>query len=154
MRSHGVVAIQFLTVLNLFLGGKNDISKNTLTELYRDLFLQGLNEKGTSVKLNLDVISKLVSEINMQLQKSIYANSRRDQKIKFQNVQKLKDKFECFKDDFGDENEKIEHEVVDTILKNKDIPIEIEEELKIRTVNARKKTEEDKKRCARHFRYC
>lgn len=31
MRSHGVVTVQFLVALNLFLGGKSNISRNALT---------------------------------------------------------------------------------------------------------------------------
>ena len=38
-KSHGLVLMQFLSVLNLFLCGKDEISKNALTELYYNLLI-------------------------------------------------------------------------------------------------------------------
>ena len=71
-RSHGMVSVPFLCVLNLFLGGKEKISKAALIELYSNLMLGRLT--GESDALNFSALNKLCMEINIRLANSTFAN--------------------------------------------------------------------------------
>ena len=89
-RSYGVVTVQFLATLNLFLAGENNISKNTLTEIYRNLSLQALSKKDGNVDLNFDAITELVTKINIRLRNSIFLNRHNAQKSKCEKKNKMK----------------------------------------------------------------
>ena len=54
--------MQFLAALNLFLGGKEKISKDALTEVYHNF--QALCVKETSITLEFEKITKVATEIN------------------------------------------------------------------------------------------
>ena len=41
--SHGLVSVQFLLALNLFFGGGVQLSKDTMTVLYKNLLLETLS---------------------------------------------------------------------------------------------------------------
>ena len=43
--SHGLVSVQFLSALNLFFGGDLQLSKNAITELYKNLSLETLSSE-------------------------------------------------------------------------------------------------------------
>ena len=43
--SHGLVSVQFLSALNLFFGGNLQLSKNAITELYKNLSLETLSSE-------------------------------------------------------------------------------------------------------------
>ena len=57
---------QFLSALNLFLGGKEEISRNALTKVYQNLLLQTLSKKETHIKFDFDAIENLTREIHFQ----------------------------------------------------------------------------------------
>ena len=42
-KSHGLVSLQFLSALNIFFGGDIGLSKDTITELYKNLLLETLS---------------------------------------------------------------------------------------------------------------
>ena len=66
--------LQFVSALNLFLGGKEEISKNALTEVYQNLLLQSLSEKETRIELEFDAIENLMTEVNLRFQNVIFSN--------------------------------------------------------------------------------
>ena len=47
-RSHGLVNVQFLAVLKLFLSRKAQILKNILSQLYKNLSFKVLNKKDSN----------------------------------------------------------------------------------------------------------
>ena len=96
---HGLVSIQFLVALNLFLEGKGKILKDALTEVYHNLSLQALSVKETGIKLEFEKITQLATEINLKLQNSIFVNKSRVQKLKFENEIKKKKKKLEFKEE-------------------------------------------------------
>ena len=42
-KSHGLVSLQVLSALNIFFGGDIRLSKDTITELHKNLSLEGLS---------------------------------------------------------------------------------------------------------------
>ena len=66
--------LQFVSVLNLFLGGKEEISKNALTEVNQNLLLQALSKKETRIELEFDAIENLMTEVNLRFQNVIFSN--------------------------------------------------------------------------------
>ena len=51
--SHGLVSVQFLAALNVFLGGDKNISKNAMSEFFHNLTMQALIKTTTELKLDL-----------------------------------------------------------------------------------------------------
>lgn len=43
IKSHGLVSVQFLSALHLFFGGNVELSKDTITELYKNLSFRALS---------------------------------------------------------------------------------------------------------------
>ena len=66
--------LQFLPVLNLFLGGKREISKNALTKVYQNQLVQIVNKKEARIELEFDAIENLMPEINLRFQNVIFSN--------------------------------------------------------------------------------
>ena len=62
--AHGLVCVQFLAALNVFLGGDKIISKNAMSEFFHNLSVQALDKMGDRVKLKLDAINDLNKNIN------------------------------------------------------------------------------------------
>ena len=57
--AHGLVCVQFHTVLNVFLGSDKVILKNAMSEFFHKLSMQELNEMDDRVKLKFDAINDL-----------------------------------------------------------------------------------------------
>ena len=62
--AHGLVCVQFLSVLNIFLGGDKISLKNAMSEFFHNLSMQVLNEMDDRVKLKFDAINDLNKNIN------------------------------------------------------------------------------------------
>ena len=62
--SHGLVSVQFLSALNLFFGGDVQLSKDTITELYKNLSLENLSGEH---QVEFDKISELTAHINFKM---------------------------------------------------------------------------------------
>ena len=62
--AHGLVCVQFLSVLNIFLGGDKISLKNAMSEFFHNLSMQVLNEMDNRVKLKFDAINDLNKNIN------------------------------------------------------------------------------------------
>ena len=61
--AHGLVCLQFLAVLNVFLGGDEIISKNATSEFFHNLSMQALNQMDNRVKIKFDAINDLNKNI-------------------------------------------------------------------------------------------
>ena len=113
-KSHGLVSIQFLSALNLFFGGDVQLSKNTITDLYKNLSLRTLSGEQ---QVEFGKISDLTAHINFKLKHSILVNTDdQDKSIKTNNGN-VKDMYEFFKKP-SDEDD-FEREIVEDILKDK-----------------------------------
>ena len=97
--SHGLVFVQFS--LNLFFSGGIQLSKETITELYKNLSLETLSGKH---QVEFDKISEQTTHINFKMKHSILANIDDQEKAVKTNTEKVKDTYEFFKKP-SDEND-------------------------------------------------
>ena len=97
--SHGLVFVQFS--LNLFFSGGIQLSKETITELYKNLSLETLRGKR---QVEFDKISEQTTHINFKMKHSILANIDDQEKAVKTNTEKVKDTYEFFKKP-SDEND-------------------------------------------------
>ena len=67
-KSHGLVSLQFLSALNIFFGGDIGLSKDTITELYKNLLLETLSGQQ---QIELEKISDLTLQIKFKMKHSI-----------------------------------------------------------------------------------
>ena len=61
--SHGLVSVPFLAALNVFVGGDKNISKNAMSEFFRNLTLQALSIEDDRIEIKFDEIEKLNKEL-------------------------------------------------------------------------------------------
>ena len=66
-KSHGLVSLQFLSALNLFIGGSIENSKNAMSELYHNLTYETLSG---AIEIQFEWISNLFSCITYKLHHS------------------------------------------------------------------------------------
>ena len=64
IKSHRLVSIQFLSAVNLFFGRDVQLSKDTITELYKNLSLRTLRGEQ---QIDFDKISNLTAHINFKM---------------------------------------------------------------------------------------
>ena len=69
--SHGIVFIQFLCALAVFLGADISIPENVITELFKNLSYENLSG---AKNIEFDAVSDLVSEIGFMIKQSILLN--------------------------------------------------------------------------------
>ena len=97
--AHGLVCVQFLATLNVFLGGNKIISKNAMSELFHNLSMQALNEMEDRVKLKFDAINDLNKSINNLLITEAYKFKTLPKEIRMRNFADHKTKNQKFEDD-------------------------------------------------------
>ena len=103
--AHGLVCVQFLAALNLFLGSDKIISKNAMSEFFHNLSMQALNEMDNRVKLKFDAISDLNKNIDNLLITEANKFKTLPKEIRMGNFA-----------DHKTENQKFEDDVVRNIL--------------------------------------
>ena len=122
---HGLVSMQFLATLNLFLGRKERISKNSRTEQYYNLSIQILAENKSSFQTNFENLTNNVVEIYLCLQKAILSNKSQKKNLKKKQETKIEKRFDFLEEKSMDE--KIEEKLNKSIIENKNIPLKKEE---------------------------
>ena len=103
--AHGLVCVQYLVALNVFLGGDKTILKIAMSEFFRDFFMQAINEMDDRVKLKLDAINDLSKTINNVLITAANKFKTLPKEIRMGNFA-----------DHQTENQKFEDDVVTNIL--------------------------------------
>ena len=88
-KSHRLVSIQFLSTLNLFFGGEVQLSKDTITELSKNLSLRTLSGE--------QQCGELTAHINFKMKHSVLANIDDEDKATKTNNENVKDMYEFFK---------------------------------------------------------
>ena len=73
-KSHGLVSLQFLCVLDIFFRGDAILSKNALTELYYNLSYETLSG---GRNFNFEAIFDLVADMSFQIKKLTLLNLKR-----------------------------------------------------------------------------
>ena len=97
--AHGLVCVQFLAALNVFLGGNKIISKNAMSELFHNLSMPALNEMEDRVRLKFDAINDLNKSINNLLITEAYKFKTLRKEIRMGNFADHKTKNQKFEDD-------------------------------------------------------
>ena len=70
----GLLCVQFLAVLNIFLGGRLSISKNAISELFHNLSYQVLGKDNDKYKLEFTEITLLIKCIIYKLEQKTAEN--------------------------------------------------------------------------------
>ena len=70
-KSHGLVSLQFLSAFNIFFGGNIELSKDTITELYKNLSFRTLSGEQ---KIEYEKVSDLTAHINFKIEHSNLVN--------------------------------------------------------------------------------
>ena len=102
--SYGLAAVQFIAALNVYFGGDKELSRNVMSEFFRNMSLQALTIDDDSIKIGFDEII----ELNKNLKSLIREDDRSDIEIidlKEQQFEEIKDKTQL-----------IEEEVVSNII--------------------------------------
>ena len=69
--ARGLVSVQVLTALNIFLGGDTELSGKTMTEFLHNMSMQALNRENDSIFLDFEHITNLVTSIIALLKQQI-----------------------------------------------------------------------------------
>ena len=88
--SHRLVSIQFLSSLELIFGGDVQLSKDTITELYKKLSLETLSSEQ---QVEFDKISEPTAQINFKMKHSILINIDDQDKAVKTNNENVKDTY-------------------------------------------------------------
>ena len=108
--SYGIAAVHFLAALNIFFGGKKNLSQDVMTELLHNLSYHALNFENTKVNIKFDQIIKLNKNL-----KSLIRDVDRS------NIETVT--FEDAVDETKDKIELMEEELVNNVLSGKKIEI-------------------------------
>ena len=109
-KSHGLVSLQVLSALNIFFGGDIRLSKDTITELHKNLSLEGLSRQQ---QIEFE-ISDLTSHINVKMTRSMLSNLDRKDKYNAENNEKVKEMHEFFKK--ASDGEEFDGKIIEDIL--------------------------------------
>ena len=88
---HDLASVQFLSALNIFFGGDIGLSKDTTTELYKNLSLETLSSQQ---QIEFGKISDLTLQINFKMKHSILSNLDRKDKYNTESNEKVKETHE------------------------------------------------------------
>ena len=59
----GLVSVQVLAALDIYLGGDVELSRETMTEFLHSLSMQALNRKNNNIQLNFEKVADLVTSV-------------------------------------------------------------------------------------------
>ena len=143
-KSLGLVSLQFLCALDIFIGGDIILSKNALTELCYNLSYETLSG-GWNFKF--EAISGLVADTSFQMKKLKLSNLKRKWDQDKKSANDIKNSYEFF--DEGDNKQKFEDELKEDLFKQLDL-IETKDEyveptvLDLETIEKETKKEDNK----------
>ena len=72
----GLVSVQFLAVLNIFLEGEVEVSRNAMSKLFHNLSWQVLTNDNDRHMVGFNAIIVLAQSINQRIQRLITINRR------------------------------------------------------------------------------
>ena len=77
----GIVSVQFLAALNIFLGGDSELSRDAMSELFHNLSWQALTSDNDRYQIQFDTISTLTQSINQRLQRLVMEHRRQTKNL-------------------------------------------------------------------------
>ena len=110
-KSHGLVSLQVLSALNIFFGGDIRLSKDTITELHKNLSLEAVSRQQ---QIEFEKISDLTSHINFKMTRSMFSNLDRKDQYNAENNEKVKEMHEFFKK--ASDGEEFDGKIIEDIL--------------------------------------
>ena len=108
--SYGLAAVQFIATLNVYFGGKKQLSQNVMSEFFHNMSLQALTIDDDNVNIEFDAI--------IELNKNLKILIREDDRNSIEMIDFKQPKF----DEIKYKNQLIEEEVVNNIIN--DVQIE------------------------------
>ena len=107
--AYGLVSTQFLAALNIFTGGDRALSKNAVTEFFRNLSMQALNREDDTAQLSFTYLRELCDNIKNLLRsdKALMFDKTSDTFMDYSPLE-----FEQIKD----KNQRVEENVVENII--------------------------------------
>ena len=104
--SHGLVSVQFLAALNVFMGGDKTISKNAMSEFFNNLSMQVLSRDDDRIEIRFEAIT----ELNRSFKNLFKEDQHHSSRLSFvdftpQTYQEIKDP-----------NQLIEEDVVNNVI--------------------------------------
>ena len=109
----GIVSVQFLAALNIFLGVDSELSRDAMSELFHNLLWQALTNDNDRYQIQFDTISTLTQSINQRLQRLVMEHRRQTKNLNDQIISQLMSKEVV---DDKSEIEKIEQNIVRDII--------------------------------------
>ena len=85
----GIVSVQFLAALNIFLGGDPELSRDAMSKLFHNLSWQALTNDNDRYQIQFDAISMLVQSINQSLQRHVIDHRRETKNVDDQILDQL-----------------------------------------------------------------
>ena len=111
----GLVSMQLLVALNIFLGGEIEISGAAMSELFHNLSWQALTNDNDRHQIEFNAISVLVQSIIQRIQRLIMTNRREAKRVEDMLLEKmLKKEVEDYQTDIN----KVEENAVEDIINN------------------------------------
>lgn len=95
---NSLLSSPFLCTLAIYLGSKEDISKNFKTRIYKNLFLKVLSSKENSCPLVLDALTEVSAEIGSHLASGISSNYKRKMEENMKQEMKISEKYDFYED--------------------------------------------------------
>ena len=111
-KSHGLVSLQFLLALNINFGEDVSLSKDTITELYKNLSFRPLSG---GQQIEFEKMSDLTAHINFKMKHSILSNLD-DQDLAAKKKMKMLRKHEFFKKSSDEDN--FEESIIEDLINN------------------------------------
>ena len=140
-KSHEVVSLQFLCVLDIFFGGGAILSKKVLTELYYNFSYETLCGDRN---FNFEAISGLAADTSFQVKKLTLSNLERKRYQDKKSTNDIKNSHEFF--DKGDDEQKFEDELKEDFFKQLDLIKTKHEYVKLTVQDAETIKKESKKK--------
>ena len=112
-KSHGLVSLQFLSALNIFFGGDISLSKDTVTELYKNLSFRTLTG---GQQIEFEKISDLTAGIIFKMKHSILSNLNDQDRATKKNNEDVEKTCELFKKSSDEDN--FEVLIIEDIINN------------------------------------
>ena len=101
--SNGLVSAPFLCAVAPFLGANDQIAKNLLTEIYRNLMLRSLSSKDNSCVSEFSPLTEICAKINARIVDFFSENQENSKSEKLAQEIKINEQYNFFDDETSPE---------------------------------------------------
>ena len=104
--SNGLVSSPFLCALALFFGAGDQVAKNLLTEIYKNLMLRSLSSKDNSCVSEFSTLTEICAEIKARSANLFFENQEKSKSEKLVQEMQISEQYNFFEDETSPEREK------------------------------------------------